>query len=228
MAASVLSLSLCVVARARARARSYWITHPSSSSSSSPPRAELEHAVTEASSTCFLEIDTLPSHARHAHHRRPRQPSESRSSPVGDPSCSSSSSLSRSLLLSSTSSSSLPVRPSFDRVRRLQRGFRCRVMSFRTVNKNLPLPLPSPPLSRVVCYFFRSFPSLYFSPSPRTTRPLFHQFHSSRENVYILKNVCVFSFLFFFSFRLRPPFFPRAKAGGEEDFTGGREDRIDR
>lgn len=69
------------------------------------PRAELEHAVTEASSTCFLEIDTLPSHGRHAHHRRQRQPSESRSSPVGDPSCSSSSSLSCSLLLSSTSSS---------------------------------------------------------------------------------------------------------------------------
>lgn len=69
------------------------------------PRAQLEHAVTEASSTCFLEIDTLPSHGRHAHHRRPRQPSESRSSPVDDPSCSSSSSLSCSLLLSSTSSS---------------------------------------------------------------------------------------------------------------------------
>lgn len=69
------------------------------------PRAQLEHAVTEASSTCFLEIDTLPSHGRHAHHRRPRQPSESRSSPVDDPSCPSSSSLSCSLLLSSTLSS---------------------------------------------------------------------------------------------------------------------------
>lgn len=129
-AASVLSLSLSLP-----RARD--------TGSPSPPRSarvELEHAVTEASSTCFLEIDTLPSHGRHAHHRRPRQPSESRSSPVGDPSCSSSSSLSCSLLLSSTSSSSLPVRarPSFDRVRRLQRGFRCRVMSFRTVNKNPP------------------------------------------------------------------------------------------
>lgn len=162
MAASVLSLSLCVVARAR----EIILDHPSLLLLLLfPPRAELEHAVTEASSTCFLEIDTLPSHARHAHHRRPRQPSESRSSPVGDPSCSSSSSLSRSLLLSSTSSSSLPVRPSFDRVRRLQRGFRCRVMSFRTVNKNLPLPLPSPPYPVSFAIFSVPFlPSIFPPP----------------------------------------------------------------
>lgn len=171
-AASVLSLSLSLP-----RARD------TGSPSPLPPRSarvELEHAVTEASSTCFLEIDTLPSHGRHAHHRRPRQPSESRSSPVGDPSCSSSSSLSCSLLLSSTSSSSLPVRarPSFDRVRRLQRGFRCRVMSFRTVNKNPPPP-------RVVCYFHSSFyfPFLHLPP----TRPLFRHFSLRGKILYILK-----------------------------------------
>lgn len=188
-AASVLSLSLSLP-----RARD--------TGSPSPPRSarvELEHAVTEASSTCFLEIDTLPSHGRHAHHRRPRQPSESRSSPVGDPSCSSSSSLSCSLLLSSTSSSSLPVRarPSFDRVRRLQRGFRCRVMSFRTVNKNPPPP-------RVVCYFHSSFyfPFLHLPP----TRPLFRHFSLRGKILYILKKRARILFLAlslpFLSYRL--------------------------
>lgn len=212
-AASVLSLSLSLP-----RARD--------TGSPSPPRSarvELEHAVTEASSTCFLEIDTLPSHGRHAHHRRPRQPSESRSSPVGDPSCSSSSSLSCSLLLSSTSSSSLPVRarPSFDRVRRLQRGFRCRVMSFRTVNKNPPPP-------RVVCYFHSSFyfPFLHLPP----TRPLFRHFSLRGKILYILKKRARILFLALsLPFLSSPVFFPAKRnqmEEGGEDLTGGGEDRI--
>lgn len=45
-------------------------------------------------------------------------------------------------------------RPSFDHVRRLQRGFRCRVMSFPTTNKNSHLR------TYIVCCF--SFSSFFF------------------------------------------------------------------
>lgn len=163
-----------------ARAR-YWITRLPSPS---PPsaRVELEHAVTEASSTCFLEIDTLPSHGRHAHHRRPRQPSESRSSPVGDPSCSSSSSLSCSLLLSSTSSSSLPVRarPPFDRVRRLQRRFPLSCYELSNGKQKFPLPLPPYPVS------FAIFIPLFYFPFPHPLPPpLFRHFFIPLPGKYI-------------------------------------------
>lgn len=208
-AASVLSLSLSLP-----RARD--------TGSPSPPRSarvELEHAVTEASSTCFLEIDTLPSHGRHAHHRRPRQPSESRSSPVGDPSCSSSSSLSCSLLLSSTSSSSLPVRarPSFDRVRRLQRGFRCRVMSFRTVNKNPPPPLTPRPL-------LFSFLFLFSFPPPPPDASTFSSLFPSRENIIYLEKTCAYSL----SRSLSPFFIVSCFFPGQAEPDGGGRRGFDR
>lgn len=210
-----------------ARAR-YWITRLPSPS---PPsaRVELEHAVTEASSTCFLEIDTLPSHGRHAHHRRPRQPSESRSSPVGDPSCSSSSSLSCSLLLSSTSSSSLPVRarPPFDRVRRLQRRFPLSCYELSNGKQKFPLPL----ISCRLLFSFLFF--IFLSPISFPLRFFVIFLFPFPENIYFKKTYARISFLSFFivpSSGYR--FFPgqaepsRGGGGGGEDFTGGREDRI--
>lgn len=106
----------------------------------------------------------------------------------------------------------------------------CRVMSFRTVNKN-SAPLP-PPL--IPCRLLFSFLFLFFFPSSPST-PLFHQFYSpSRKNIYFRKNVCararifllfhrsVFGLLFFFPAKRN-----QEEEGGErEDFTGGREDRI--
>lgn len=175
-----------------ARAR-YWITRLPSPS---PPsaRVELEHAVTEASSTCFLEIDTLPSHGRHAHHRRPRQPSESRSSPVGDPSCSSSSSLSCSLLLSSTSSSSLPVRarPPFDRVRRLQRRFPLSCYELSNGKQKFPLPL----ISCRLLFSFLFF--IFLSPIPFPLRFFVIFLFPFPENIYFKKTYARISFLSFF------------------------------
>lgn len=134
---------------------------------------------------------------------------------------SSSSSLSCPLLLSSTSSSSLPVRarPSFDRVRRLQRGFR--LSCYELSNGKQKFRPPSP---LIPCRLLFSFLFLFsFPPSPST--PLFHQFYSpSRKNIYFRKNVCararifllfhrsVFGLLFFF---------PAKRNQG-----GGRRERI--
>lgn len=163
-----------------------------------PPsaRVELEHAVTEASSTCFLEIDTLPSHGRHAHHRRPRQPSESRSSPVGDPSCSSSSSLSCSLLLSSTSSSSLPVRarPPFDRVRRLQRRFPLSCYELSNGKQKFPLPFPLIPCRLLFSFLF----FIFLSPIPFPLRFFVIFLFPFPENIYFKKTYARISFLSFF------------------------------
>lgn len=96
----------------------------------------------------------------------------------------------------------------------------CRVMSFRTVNKNsAPLPPPFIPCRLLFSFLFLFF----FPPSPST--PLFHQFYSpSRKNIYFRKNVCararifllfhrsVFGLLFFF---------PAKRNQG-----GGRRERI--
>ena len=174
------------------------------------PRAQLEHAVTEASSTCFLEIDTLPSHGRHAHHRRPRQPSESRSSPVDDPSCSSSSSLSCSLLLSSTSSSLPSV-----------------LWSCPSVTAWFPLSCYelsndkqkfSPTyVYRLLFLFFFLFFFLY---------PIIYVYWHS-GHFYSSSGVCpcikIYSFVRFIWRFVRC--FSRSTSG-TEDFTGGREDRI--
>lgn len=121
---------------------------------------------------------------------------------------------------------SAPVRPLIVSVG-YSGGFRCRVMSFRTVNKNSPSPL-----SRVVCYFHSSF-LFSFPPSPSPSA-FSSFFYSPSRKIYILKKrTRVFPFFFY---RLRAiVFFPsvfgqaepsRGGGGGGEDFTGGREDRI--
>lgn len=119
---------------------------------------------------------------------------------------------------------SAPVRPLIVSVG-YSGGFRCRVMSFRTVNKNSPSPL-----SRVVCYFHSSF-LFSFPPSPSPSA-FSSFFYSPSRKIYILKKrTRVFPFFLFLSssgYR----FFPgqaepsRGGGGGGEDFTGGREDRI--
>lgn len=109
---------------------------------------------------------------------------------------SSSSSLSCPLLLSSTSSSSLPVRarPSFDRVRRLQRGFRLSCYELSNGKQKFRPPPSSPyPVSFAIfipLFIFLSFISLHF----------FINFIPPPGKIYILEKTYararVFSFFF--------------------------------
>lgn len=106
---------------------------------------------------------------------------------------------------------SAPVRPLIVSVG-YSGGFRCRVMSFRTVNKNSPSPL-----SRVVCYFHFSF-LFSFPPSPSPSA-FSSFFYSPSRKIYILKKrTRVFPFFLFLSYRLRAiVFFPAKRNQAEEE-----------
>lgn len=80
-------------------------------------------------------------------------------------------------------------RPSFDHVRRLQRGFRCRVMSFPTTNKNSHLR------TYIVCCF--SFSSFFFFFVPDYIRVL-----TFRSFLFFFWCMSVYKDIFFRSFYL--------------------------
>lgn len=88
---------------------------------------------------------------------------------------------------------SAPVRPLIVSVG-YSGGFRCRVMSFRTVNKNSPSPFPLIPCRLLFSFLF----FIFLSPIPFPLRFFVIFLFPFPENIYFKKTYARISFLSFF------------------------------